>query len=35
MLEEKVLNVVSAYVPQVESEERDKDVFWREMDKVL
>lgn len=25
--EEKILNVVSAYDPQVENEERDKEVF--------
>jgi len=29
---EKVLNVIIAYTPQVECEEREKEEFWREMD---
>ena len=32
---EKVLNVISAYVPHVGCEVREKEEFWREMDEVI
>jgi len=32
MVEEKVWNVVSAYTPQIRSEESQKEKIWREMD---
>jgi len=35
VLEEKVLNAISAYAPQVGCEERQKEQFWREMDEVM
>ncbi|XP_050521934.1 uncharacterized protein LOC126894745 [Daktulosphaira vitifoliae] len=35
IFEEKVLNVISAYAPQVGCSEIDKEVFWREMDEVM
>jgi len=35
IIEEKVLNIVNVYVLQVGCEEKDKDVFWRVMNKVL
>lgn len=31
MLNRKVLNVVSMFVPRVGYEERDKEEFWREV----
>ncbi|XP_050524774.1 craniofacial development protein 2-like [Daktulosphaira vitifoliae] len=35
IFEEKVLNVISAYVLQVGCDEIYKEVFWREMDEVM
>lgn len=35
MVEEKVWNIVSAYAPQIGSEESQKEEFWRRMDEVI
>jgi len=35
MVEEKVWNIVSAYAPQIGSEESQKEEFWRKMDEVI
>ncbi|XP_050528181.1 uncharacterized protein LOC126898283 [Daktulosphaira vitifoliae] len=35
IFEEKVLNVISAYAPEVGCDEINKEVFWREMDEVM
>ena len=35
MLSEKVLNVISAYAPQVGCDVEEKSLFWQELDEVL
>lgn len=35
IFEDKILNIISAYAPQVECKESQKEEFWKEMDEVM
>jgi len=35
VFEEKVLNVLNAYAPQIRYEESEKEEFWQEKDEVI